>query len=197
MFWFPCLSKWCCHIVFRIAYLYLRGLYQDISQWVCMVWFHVSCLLVWMLCTSMLIYNWIVTQFNFVKLVVLHMFLCFIQYLLFLYLCGACCHYATFFVFCSSWWTLKFRELEFCCVFVGNVFFDVFCFASFPSDPSVSNRFSIRLANFFGCACEGEKESPVFGWFPTWCFRKCWAGWIWIRLGAHSRDSAKFLGEFG
>ena len=61
MFWFPCLSKWCCHIVFRIAYLYLRGLYQDISQWVCMVWFHVSCLLVWMLCTSMLIYNWIVT----------------------------------------------------------------------------------------------------------------------------------------
>ena len=61
MFWFPCLSKWCCHIVFRIAYLYLRGLYQDISQWVCMVWFHVSCLLVWMLCTIMLIYNWIVT----------------------------------------------------------------------------------------------------------------------------------------
>ena len=58
---------------------------------------------------------------------------------------------------------IKFRELEFCCVFVGNVFFDVFCFASFPSDPSVSNRFSIRLANFFGCACEGEKESPVFG----------------------------------
>lgn len=57
----------------------------------------------------------------------------------------------------------KFRELEFCCVFVGNVFFDVFCFASFPSDPSVSNRFSIRLANCFGCACEGEKESPVFG----------------------------------
>ena len=61
MFWFPCLSKWYCHIVFQIAYLYLRGLYQDISQWVCMVWFHVSCLLVWMLCTSMLIYNWIVT----------------------------------------------------------------------------------------------------------------------------------------
>ena len=61
MFWFPCLSKWYCHIVFQIAYLYLRGLYQDISQWVCMVWFHVSCLLVWMLCTSMLIYNSIVT----------------------------------------------------------------------------------------------------------------------------------------
>ena len=61
MFWFPCLSKWYCHIVFQIAYLYLRSLYQDISQWVCMVWFHVSCLLVWMLCTSMLIYNWIVT----------------------------------------------------------------------------------------------------------------------------------------
>ena len=75
-----------------------------------------------MLFINMLLYNLIVPQLTFVKFVVFHLLLFFCESLLFLYLCGACCHHAKFFLF-TFVVDIRVSGVGVLLCFVVNVFF--------------------------------------------------------------------------
>ena len=88
-----------------------------------------------MLFINMLLYNLVVPQLTFVTFVVFHLLLFFLRILLFLYLCGACCHHAKFlfFIFVVD---IRVSGVGVLLCFVVNVSLQVAqvreCFAPFP-----------------------------------------------------------------
>ena len=75
-----------------------------------------------MIFISILLYNVCVTQLTFIKFVVLHLLAFFLESLLFLYLCDACCDHVKFlfFIFVVG---IRVSGVGVLLCFVGNVFF--------------------------------------------------------------------------